>query len=523
MRFKMDKRKFKNIAIIAIGGLILLGGLKIFGNNDSKSQIDKMYTTELVEVRNIVKSLSGSGTLKPANSYTVMTLVEGDVLSSSFEEGDKVEKDTILYEIDSSDAAKNIEKVQISLNQAKRNYDNILEMQYIESPINGRIHMLNVNLNDEVSQGEVVAVIRDSDTMVLKIPFLSDDAKTFSIGQSAVVTLDNTFETLNGTITEVSGMDIIGLGNMITRTVTIEVKNNGGISNSQIATASVGDLYCAGSGTFEYKSEENIISTVSGTVIAVNFKEGDKVSKNDAILKLGGDVLEDQIQGSKDNLRSAEISMETTQDQLDNYTITSPINGTIVDKQYKVGDTVEAGKQLCTIYDLDYLEMVLNIDELDISDISVGQSVKITADAIQDVEYEGVVTKVSVAGITGGGITSYPVTIRINETDGLLPGMNVNSEILIDQIDNVLSIPNEAVERGNIVLISSDSPSAVNALEDKETPTGYVYVSVETGLSSEDYVEIVSGLQSGDNVAYIPTDSASNIFSALMSNASMGR
>lgn len=49
--------------------------------------------------------------------------------------------------------------------------------------------------------------------------------------------------------------------------------------------------------------------------------------------------------------------MENTQKQLENYTITSPISGTVIDKEYKAGDTVESGKTLCTIYDLSYLEM----------------------------------------------------------------------------------------------------------------------------------------------------------------------
>ena len=75
--------------------------------------------------------------------------------------------------------------------------------------------------------------------------------------------------------------------------------------------------------------------------------------------------------------------MENTQKQLENYTITSPISGTVIDKEYKAGDTVESGKTLCTIYDLSYLEMTLNIDELDISTVEAGQTVQITAEAVE--------------------------------------------------------------------------------------------------------------------------------------------
>ena len=157
---------------------------------------------------------------------------------------------------------------------------------------------------------------------------------------------------------------------------------------------------------------------------------------------------------------------------------------------------------LCTIYDLSYLQMTLNIDELDIDNVEVGQTVNITSDAKEGQTFTGVVTKVSVVGTTSSGTTTYPVTVRIDETDGLRPGMNVDAEIVLSSADDVLAIPSMAVNRGNTVLITSDSPSAVNAL-DQEAPDGYVYVQVETGVSDDSYIEITSGLQEGDTVAYL--------------------
>ena len=111
--------------------------------------------------------------------------------------------------------------------------------------------------------------------------------------------------------------------------------------------------------------------------------------------------------------------------------------------------------------------------------------------------------KLGVNGRSNGGLTSYPVTVKIEKTGGLLPGMNVKAEILLNSAKNVLVIPAAAVARGNIVLITADSPSAVNATGD-EAPEGFVYVPVITGLSDENNVEICSGLQEGDIVAYEP-------------------
>lgn len=462
------------------------------------------YLEAPAERRTIVSTLTGSGTLLPANSYTVTTLAEGDILTAAFEEGDLVEKDTVLYEIDSSDAANNIEKAQISLNQAQRNYDDAADSRNIRAGISGTLFSLLVDVGDEVSPGQEIAVIRDSATMELTVPFPADDAAGFYTGQAAEVLLDGSFETLSGTVTAVSGSDIVGTGNTVTRNVTVSVQNPGGLGVEQAASVSIGGVGCASSGTFAYRSENTVTASVSGTVAAVHVREGSRVSKNQALVTLGGDALENSIQNARDSLRSAELSMDSTQNQLDSYTVTSPIRGTVVDKQYKAGDTVESGKTLCTIYDLSYLEMTMNIDELDIGKVAVGQSVQITADAVEGQTYTGVITKVSVLGTTSGGVTSYPATVRIDSTEGLRPGMNVDAEIVLEQAEDVLTVPVEAVSRGNLVLVTENSPSAA-AAEDREAPEGYVYVTVEAGVSDDSYAQILTGLQEGDTVAYLPS------------------
>ena len=112
------------------------------------------------------------------------------------------------------------------------------------------------------------------------------------------------------------------------------------------------------------------------------------------------------------------------------------------------------------------------------------------------------VTSISKAGTTTGGTTTYPVTIRIDEMGDLLPGMNATAEIVTESADNVLSVPNAAITRGNYVLVTKDSPSAANADDSMTAPDGYVYVKVETGVSDDDYIAITSGLTAEDTVAY---------------------
>ena len=489
------------------------GGVFLLRPQQAKpASVDASYTEAAPERRDVTNTLSGTGTLNPANTYTVKSLVDGKVLTGTIEEGDIVEESNVLYTIDSSDASTNFEKAEIAMQQAQRSYDKVVDRQYVRAEVAGVVSSLKVTKGDEVTSGQEVAVIRDSSKMLLTLEFPAADAANFSVGQSAAVTLDGTFEQLDGTVTSVSGTDALSAGNLLTRTVTITVKNAGGLTTAQAATASINGVSSIGSATFAYQAERTLTAQAAGTVTSINVQEGSDVAKDDIILGLSGDDLTESIQSASESLRSAEISMQNLQDAMNNYTITAPISGTIIEKDAKAGDAVKAGDTLCIVYDLSYLEMNINVDELQISSISVGQKVQITADAVPDKTYVGTVTRVSMKGASNGGTTTYPVSIRIDDTDGLRPGMNANAEIVVAKADNALVVPNAAVVRGSYVLVTKDSPSAANADTAMEAPEGFVYVPVKTGVSDDDYTQIVSGIQEGDTIGYDPSSVSSDSY-----------
>ena len=375
-------RKRKALALLLV--VAIAGGVVIWRGRGQTASAATTYQEAAVERRSITNSLSSSGTLEPADSYTVNTLVSGEILSDTFEEGDQVAEGQLLYTLDSSSASNSQTQAKNSYTQAQTNYKQAVEAKY--------------------------------------------------------------------------------------------------------PTADM-----------------------SGTVSEVYVKNGDTVSAGTELMRIctiTGDSVDNSIENAKISMENARSSLENAQETLDDYSITAPISGTVVTKNAKAGDNIEgaSGSTLCVIYDLSYLEMTMSIDELDISSVEVGQEVQITADAVEGQTYTGVVTEVSVAGTTSGGITTYPVTVRIDETDGLLPGMNVDAEIVLEEAADTLAIPSSAVTRGSgntsLVLITQDSPSAESAVE-QESPEGYVYVQVETGISDNSYVQILSGLQEGDTVAYV--------------------
>ena len=500
----LRKNGKKLVAVLVV--LVLL--IALFAPKGKKKAVsaETQYTTVSPENRDITNVYSASGTLSAANAYTVKPLVKGEVLTADFEVGDTVEKGDVLYTIDSSDVISGVEKAALNLNQAQRSYDDAVDAQYIRTDIGGTVASFKVRVGDVVTAGQEVAAIRDDTTLLLSLEFPAADAANFTVGQGAEVLLDSTFEAIGGTVQSVSGADTLSSGNLLVRTVTIAVKNTGNLTAAQAATATINGVSALSSARFSYQREQTVTAQQNGIVSALCVKEGAQVSADTALIQLSGDNLTKQVQNAADSLRSAELSAEDTQKQVDDYTITAPISGTIISKDVKVGDTVGTSassvETMCVIYDMSYLEMTLNVDELEILSIKEGQEATITADAIPNQTFRGVVTSVSKSGTTTGGTTTYPVTIRIDEMGDLLPGMNATAEIVTESAEDTLSVPNEAVVRGSYVLVTKDSPSAANADDSMTAPEGYVYVKVTTGVSDDDYIAVTSGLQAGDTVAY---------------------
>ena len=494
------KRNRKWIALCLLAVAAAAGGTVLL--NRAKARTDDTettYTTVAVEKRSITNSLTSSGTLEPADSYTVTTLVSGEVLSDTFEEGDTVEKDQLLYTIDSSD-------VSTTESQAQSSYSQAVKAKYPTADISGTVSEVYVSNGDTVNAGTEILKIAANDDLSIDFQFSYANDGDFYVGQPAKIYINGYAGYLDGTVAQVGGSSIANGTGMKMTTVRVKAANPGLVSGDCTASATIGNYTSYGQTAVKIGTGSTITAEASGKITGLTLMPGDSVTSGQKLCTITGDSVDNQITNAKNSLSNARDSVESAQNRLDDYKITSPITGTVVEKTVKAGDNVGTGSNssnaLCTIYDLSYLQMTLNIDELDIDNVAVGQVVNITSDAKEGQTFTGVVTKVSVVGTTSGGTTTYPVTVRIDDTEGLRPGMNVDAEIVLSSADDVLAIPSLAVNRGNTVLITADSPSAVNAL-DQEAPEGYVYVSVETGVSDDSYIEITSGLRDGDTVAYL--------------------
>ena len=526
---KKGKKKGKKRLLIA-GGVIALaivgGALFLHRRQEAASSQAQTQRTATVQRQDITSTLSASGSLEAKDSYNITSLVEGEVLSADFEEGDQVTEGQVLYQIDSSSMESQLTSAQNSLQRAQ---DDLADAQadYNEaaskfsgntykSTRSGYIRNLYIEAGDRVSGQTTVADIYDDTTMKLKVPFLSSDAAAIAAGTECTVTLTDTGEVLTGTVTSVSNMDETISGGRIVRYVHVQVTNPGGLTTSHMAVVTVGDLTCVEEGTFEPAVEttmtaEDLDSSVEVEALLVS--EGDDVTVGTPLVSMtasSADRLmrnyESSLDSAKQQVENAENSIETTQDNYDDYTITAPISGQVITKNVNAGETItrdsNSDTTLAIIYDLSELTFEMSIDEMDIQSVKVGQKVEVAADAFEGQTFTGTVTNVSINGSYSNGVTNYPVTVTMDEVGDLIPGMNVTGTIILDEASDVLAIPADSLMRGNRVYVKDASAEA-----EPGVPAGFRSVEVETGLISDQFVEIISGLSEGDEV-YVDESSA---------------
>ncbi|MBQ9997790.1 MAG: HlyD family efflux transporter periplasmic adaptor subunit, partial [Clostridia bacterium] len=321
------------LVIVILAGMIVKGAGKKQGNDE--------IATATATMGNVSVIISGTGTVEANDQYDITSLVKGEIIADYFEEGDIVEKDALLYKIDTKDMENSISKSQISLDNATNNYNSALEdvsNLNVKSPIGGVVTNVYVKVGDNVNNGTKIADVIDSSKMLLTVPFISEDANTLYVGQTGSVKLDNSFYETTGTVTKITSGEHINSYGAAIKNVEILVDNPGSIREGDTATAVAGDVACNDSGTFEYNATETIEAEVSGKVRQMIISAGDKVIKNGVVAVLDSDSVNKALRERTNSLKDAQLSLDNQYDNLENYEIKAPISGTVLQKNSKAGD-----------------------------------------------------------------------------------------------------------------------------------------------------------------------------------------
>lgn len=196
-----------------------------------------------------------------------------------------------------------------------------------------------------------------------------------------------------------------------------------------------------------------------------------------------------------DDISAAEAKVEAAEATVSMGWVEAPFDGTVTQAYPKVGDQVSAGTEAFRIDDLSQLYVDLEISEVDINRVSIGQQAELTFDAIPGETYTGEVTKVSTVGVDTGSGVDFTVTLKIiDPDDNVRPGMTAAVNIIVSQIEDVLILPTRAVRLEN-------NQRIVYVLNGNMLET----VKITIGASSDTEVEIFEGdVEEGDLIVLNP-------------------
>lgn len=196
------------------------------------------------------------------------------------------------------------------------------------------------------------------------------------------------------------------------------------------------------------------------------------------------------------DLKSAEAKIAAAEATLTQQWIEAPFAGTITIAEPLVGDQVSSASTAFRVDDLSTLFVDLEVSEIDIQQVKVGQEVNITFDALQDKYYQGKVVEVSMISLTTSSVVNFSVTVSVENADeNVRPGMTAEVEIITGFKTGVLLIPNQAIQ-------TLDGKEVVYVIK---PGSGMVAVEVTLGLASEDYTELLGGeLKAGDQIVLNP-------------------
>ena len=541
-RKKKKAKLIKRIIIIVVAVVFIVIIISALINNRKKNakKAETMKSVQDVRIMNISSQISGSGTLKPKDNYTITSLVEGNVTNVFFQIGDKVIKDQLLITIDSSTAYRDIVNASSSVLQANDNYDQA-KYEYeklvddysnrtYKAPYAGSLREFKVKVGDTLNNNTEIGTIINDRIMNIKLPFASNIASNIKVNDTVLLELQETGEYLYGKVKSIASDKVTSKAGALVQYVTITCDNPGGLTTNNTAIAVIGNYVSVEDANFEVETDQKLTYN-DGNGIEIEkllVSEGAMVDKGTPLFLITEETFNNIISAKKKTYLQAEEALtkanntfDNSIDSYDEYFITSPIDGTVITKDVKVGDKLQKNtsnaKTLATIYDLSELTFDMDIDELDITNVKEGQVVNIQADAFKNKQFKGVITNVSLVSSNSNGVTNYPVTVTISNIGELLPGMNVDAYIILANAENVIGIPSAALQRGNVVYVLKTSPTIVSGdyntdgISDRiksRVPDGFIAINVETGISNDDYIEIKNGLQEGDQV-YV-TESTSN-------------
>ena len=538
-------------AVLTAGGF---GAVRLLGGGGGGEQI----VTDLVTRDTIQSTVKGSGAASARESVSLNPPVSATVLALHVKEGDRVEKGTVLYELDPAEAQKATEEAKKSLTEAEKGvtaaaerlqaaqkqlseteeeYQKLLASKAdltVTAPFDGKLVEAASLLPDaEITAGQKLATLVSSNRLKLSLYYSYAYLDQLRVGQEAAVSIPAVMASVPGKISEINKVEFVTPEGSKCFEVVVALDNPGTLTEGMAASAglTVGGqaVYPYQNGKLAYQETREVTAKVPGPLKTSFLHNHAPVKKGQAILVLGPDELDKQLEEKRESVTSARESVDSARtavesaqealtsardkvkkalEQEADMAVKAPITGTVLTCLLEQGEKADAGQLGILLADTSVMRIDIQVDERNVSRVKTGMTCTITQTGLGGEEntFEGTVESVSLTGKSENGVSFFPAVVKVDNGDGaMLNGMSIEYELVLAQSEDCLVVPAQAVqytEQGSCLFVKADRrpDNAVDLGDGVEIPRGFYAVPVETGLSNSAQVEIKSGVEEGMEV-----------------------
>ena len=523
------KKVMKTVAIAAVVAAVLgTGGYGLYNFLSGSDEASEIYS-QPAYIGSIQSKVSGSGTAMAKESAAITLSQGGTVQEVYVTAGDIVTAGQPLYSIFSQAAQDEVDSAQKKVDDLNQEladlYENMNNLT-VRAPFAGKLQDVEkFELEEQVGTGSTVATLVNDRKLKLSLYFSYAYENEIKTGQKVSVSVPAVMQTFEGQVEDIHKVSYISPEGGVHFEVVVVFDNPGtltaGMDASASMTASDGSpIYPYENAQIEFYETRTISTKASGPVERIgNLLNHANVEQGEALLYLGSSTLDDDIRSKQAELDDANLRLEKAIEDLGNFNAVAPIDGTVTSCTLSEGAEVKSGDTVVIIANNTTMMVTIQVDNTNISFIKPGSFVDLDWNGMM---YQGEVTSIDMAGAQiGSGMTNYPVTLSVDNYDGsLMDGAWLTYSFVTSESDQCVLIPTSAVKyvsdmEGNrqaVVFVRRDTrPDDVPELdmpepqehEQKRYPSedeGFYPVLVETGISDPQNVEILSGIQDGDEV-----------------------
>ncbi len=428
-------------------------------------------TVEIVSVdrKTLVDTVSASGSIEPEAEVEMKFETGGKVAEVLVKQGQTITAGAILARLDTTDLEMQVRSAEIDLAQAQANLDQLLEPELAE---------------------KVAAAQASVESARLNLADLEDgvDPDEVTKAEAALKQTEITLKEAQWAYDQVSYRGEVG------------------------AMSQANELQDA---TLAYESAvaDYNLAVKEATPAELAEARSSLASAQSSLAELLQEPSAAEIAAQQANVDKAQLSLEEAQRNLEDATLVAPTGGVVLQVNIEPGERVldDADEAALTIADTSTYLLKMDVDELDIGQVKVGQPAAVTLDAFSGQSFEGTVTDISPspASTDTDSIVTYEVTIALDTQEqglGLLSGMTANATIQTKELSEVLVVPNQAIQ-------TDEGSEAITYVEKLDEQGNVMRVEVELGLRSGSVREVIAGLEEGDQVIIrqqVETKTASN-------------